>query len=41
MPDLSQPVSMSFIVVTIVVIFAVIALGIAAVKRAKQVKEKR
>lgn len=40
MPDLSQPVPMSFVVETLVVIFAVIGLGIAAVMRAKKVKEK-
>jgi hypothetical protein len=40
MPDFSQSVSTSFIVGTILVIFAVIGLGIAAVQRAKKQKEK-
>ncbi len=39
MPDLSQSVPFSFIVGTILVIFAVIGLGIAAVQRAKKQKE--
>jgi len=38
-PDLSQSVPTSFIVETILVIFAVIGLGIAAVRRAKLQKE--
>jgi len=39
MPDLSQPVPMSFIIVTIFVIFAIVGLGITVVLRAKKVKE--
>ena len=39
MPDLSQPVPMSFIVGTILLIFAMVGLGIAVVMRAKKVKE--
>ncbi|MDX1295975.1 MAG: hypothetical protein R3302_06900 [Sulfurimonadaceae bacterium] len=39
MPDFSQSVSATFIVGTILVIFAAIGLGIAAVKRAKKEKE--
>jgi hypothetical protein len=38
-PDLSQSVPAGFIAGTILVIFAVIGLGIAAVRRAKQKKE--
>jgi hypothetical protein len=38
-PDLSQSVPMSFIAETILVIFAVIGIGIAAVIRAKKRKE--
>lgn len=36
MPDFSQPVEMSFIISTIGVIFAVIAVGIALVKLGKK-----
>ena len=39
MIDFSQPVPMSFIVETVGVIFAVIAVGIAMVKQAKRRKE--
>lgn len=39
MPDLAQPVPMSFIIGTILVIFVMIGLGIAAVQRVKKVKE--
>jgi multisubunit Na+/H+ antiporter MnhC subunit len=35
MPDISQPVPASFIIETIVVIFAIVALGIFGVKKAK------
>ena len=35
MPDISQPVPMSFIIETIVVIFAIVALGIVGVKKDK------
>ena len=38
-PDLSQSVPMSFVVETVLVIFAVIGVGIAAVIRAKKEKE--
>jgi hypothetical protein len=38
-PDLSQSVPADFIVETILVIFAAIGLGIAAVRRAKKKKE--
>jgi len=38
-PDLSQSVPVSFIIETVLVIFAGVALGIAAVRRAKQRKE--
>jgi hypothetical protein len=40
-PDLSQPVPLSFVIETIAAIFAVIGIGIAAVIRAKKVKENR
>lgn len=36
MPDFTQPVEMSFIISTIGVIFAVIAVGIALVKLGKK-----
>ncbi|WP_304543168.1 hypothetical protein [Sulfurimonas microaerophilic] len=36
MPDMTQPVEMSFILSTIGVIFAVIAVGIALVKLGKK-----
>ncbi len=39
MPELSQSVPFSFIVETILLIFAVIGIGIAAVVRAKKRKE--
>jgi hypothetical protein len=38
-PDLAQSVPVSFIVETILIIFAVIGVGIAAVMRAKKRKE--
>ncbi len=38
MPEFSQPVEMSFIISTIGVIFAVIAVGIALVKMGKNSK---
>jgi hypothetical protein len=38
-PDLSQPAPLSFVVETILVIFAVIAIGILAVRRAKKAKD--
>ena len=39
MPDLSQSAPMSFIIETILVIFAVVGIGIVAVKRAKKSKD--
>jgi hypothetical protein len=39
MPDLSQSAPMSFIIETILVIFAVVGIGIVAVKRAKKAKD--
>lgn len=39
MPDLSQPVPVSFIIGTILLIFAIVALGIIVVMRAKKAKE--
>lgn len=36
MPDMSQPVEMSFIFSTIGVIFAIVAIGIALVKLGKK-----
>lgn len=39
MPDMSQPVPMSFIIGTILLIFAIVGLGIAVVLHAKKVKE--
>ncbi|MEA3373924.1 MAG: hypothetical protein U9Q62_09560 [Campylobacterota bacterium] len=39
MPDLAEPVPMSFIIETVAVIFVIIGAGIAAVLRAKKVKE--
>lgn len=40
MIDMTQPVSMSFVVETVGVIFVVITIGIAMVKQAKRMKEK-
>ena len=40
MIDLTQPVTMSFIIKTVGVIFAVIAVGIVMVKQAKRKKER-
>jgi cell division protein FtsX len=39
MPDFSQPVESSFIVATIAVILALVAVGILAVKLVKKSKE--
>jgi hypothetical protein len=39
MPDLSQPVPVSFIVGTVLLVFVIVGLGIAVVLRAKKVKE--
>ncbi len=36
MPDISQPVPLSFIIETIGAIFALVAIGILGVKRAKK-----
>lgn len=41
MPDLAQPVPTAFIIETVLVIFAVIAVGILAVRRAKKAKDKQ
>jgi len=38
-PDLASPVPLSFIIETVAVIFAVIAVGILAVRRAKKAKD--
>jgi len=38
-PDFSAPVPTAFIVETILVVFAVIAIGILAVRRAKKAKD--
>ena len=39
MPNFSEPVSTSFIVISIAIIFAVVALGIFAVQKVKKQKE--
>ncbi|WP_255707211.1 MULTISPECIES: hypothetical protein [Thiomicrolovo] len=39
MPDLAAPVPMGFIAETVLVIFAVVAIGILAVRRAKKAKD--
>jgi len=39
MPDMTQSAPMSFIIETILIIFAVIGMGIVAVKRAKNAKD--
>ncbi|WP_345984740.1 hypothetical protein WCX49_08875 [Sulfurimonas sp. HSL-1656] len=39
MPDLAAPAPMAFIVETVLVIFAVVAIGILAVRRAKKAKD--
>ncbi len=41
MPDLAQPVPLSFVFETIAAIFVVIGIGIAAVLRAKKLKDNR
>lgn len=38
MPDFAQPVSMSFIIETIGVIFVIIGIGVALVKQGKKAK---
>jgi hypothetical protein len=38
MPDLAQPVPMSFIIETVGVIFIIIGIGIALVKQGKKAK---
>ncbi|MFA5214949.1 hypothetical protein [Sulfuricurvum sp.] len=40
MIDVTQPVPMSFIIETVGIIFAVIAIGIVMVKQAKRQKER-
>ncbi len=40
MIDVTQPVPMSFVIETVGIIFAVIALGIVMVKQAKRQKER-
>jgi multisubunit Na+/H+ antiporter MnhC subunit len=40
MIDVTQPVPMSFVIKTVGIIFAVIALGIVMVKQAKRQKER-
>lgn len=39
MPDLSAPTPFSFIIETVLVIFAIIGIGILAVRRAKKAKD--
>ncbi|MDY0120533.1 MAG: hypothetical protein RBR54_01175 [Sulfurimonas sp.] len=40
MPNIAEPVSLSFISVTVGMIFVIIALGIFAVQKGKNTKEK-